>query len=43
MAWSNIVTLRETADILLRQFYQSPRNVDVELEKKKIIAMAGKL
>ena len=39
----NIVTLRETADVLLRQFYQTPRNVDVELEKIRLIEMAGKL
>ena len=40
---ASIVTLRETADSLLHDFYKSPKNVDASLEKLRLIETAGKL
>lgn len=40
---SDIVTLKETADSILRKYYEKPKNVDINLQKKLIIEAAANI
>ena len=40
---SNVLTLRESADKVLGMYYQKPKDVDTELQKRDIIEAAAKI
>ena len=42
-ATSNILTLRELADDILRKYYSKPKYVDTEIQKQYIIEAAAKI
>ena len=43
MGTADVVTLKETASSILRDFYKQPRSTDAETEKKRLIKTAANL